>query len=227
LTAMGIPPPLSGMLGNAVGGIATKGLNKVFNLTGGYGKGRRRSVKLIEDHIKSGGRFDHGSPSGLSKWMNRAIGGHEKTPTEANFQKLTEKLGTSKLVASMGIPAPALIALGTGQTSGGAATKMYSSINRSLYGAGGDKYRKALAIPSLAAGGIVNRPTTALIGERGPEAVVPLGDSEMMKEMKEQNKLMREMIKTQKETAQTEIRMDGRVVAETVGQNFYNIGNGL
>ena len=30
-------------------------------------------------------------------------------------------------------------------------------------------------IPSLAQGGIVNRPTLAMIGERGPEAVVPLG----------------------------------------------------
>ncbi len=59
--------------------------------------------------------------------------------------------------------------------------------------AGGDKYRKALAIPSLAAGGIVNRPTTALIGERGPEAVVPLGNSEMMQELKKQNKLLAEM----------------------------------
>ncbi len=191
------------------------------------GKGRRRSVKLIEDHIKSGGRFDHGAPSGLSKWMNQAIGGYEKTPTEANFQKLVEKLGTSRMVSSMGIPAPALIALGTGQTSGGAATKMYSSINTSLYGAGGDKYRKALAIPSLAAGGIVNRPTTALIGERGPEAVVPLGNSEMMQELKKQNKLMAEMIKTQKETAQTEIRMDGRIVSEVVGENFYDISNGM
>ena len=30
-------------------------------------------------------------------------------------------------------------------------------------------------IPSLAAGGIVTKPTLALIGENGPEAVVPLG----------------------------------------------------
>ena len=42
-----------------------------------------------------------------------------------------------------------------------------------------------------------------------------------------QNKLMIEMIKTQKETAKTEIRMDGRVVAETIGQNFYDIGTGM
>ncbi|BFU90168.1 MAG: hypothetical protein NTAFB01_13550 [Nitrospira sp.] len=33
------------------------------------------------------------------------------------------------------------------------------------------------AIPALAAGGIVSRPTLALIGEAGPEAVVPLGRS--------------------------------------------------
>ena len=30
-------------------------------------------------------------------------------------------------------------------------------------------------IPSLAKGGIVNRPTLAMLGESGPEAVIPLG----------------------------------------------------
>jgi len=33
---------------------------------------------------------------------------------------------------------------------------------------------KISAIPALAKGGIVNRPTLAMIGEDGPEAVVPL-----------------------------------------------------
>ena len=37
-------------------------------------------------------------------------------------------------------------------------------------GLGGKQFR----IPELAQGGIVRRPTLALIGERGPEAVVPL-----------------------------------------------------
>ena len=169
LTALGIPPPLSGMVGNMVGGLAQKGLNKLFKLTGGYGKGRRKTLKLIEDHIKTGGRFDYGAPSGLPKAIGQAVGGYEKTPTEANFQKLVEKFGTSKLVASMGIDPPTLIALGMGQMRGEKATKMFSAINKSLYGESGDKYRKALAVkavPSLAAGGIVNRPTTALIGER-------------------------------------------------------------
>jgi hypothetical protein len=37
-----------------------------------------------------------------------------------------------------------------------------------------------MSVPAMAAGGIVNRPTLALIGEAGPEAVVPLrGDSTM------------------------------------------------
>ena len=48
-----------------------------------------------------------------------------------------------------------------------------------------------------------------------------------MQELRKQNKLMAEMIKTQKETSQTEIRLDGRVVSEVVGQNFYDIGNGM
>ena len=228
---MGIPPPLSGMIGNAIGGLATKGLNKVFNITGGYGKGRRKVIKKLESHIKTGGRFDFGSPGGLAKSMGQAVGGYEKTPTEANFNKLVEKLGTSKLVASMGVPAPALIALAQGKMAPAAATKLYSAINTSLYGkAGGDKYRSALSVkaaPSLAAGGIVNRPTTALIGEAGPEAVIPLGNSALMQEMKKQNKLMAEMIKVTKESGKTEIRMDGRLVAETVGQNMYDIGTGL
>ena len=230
LSALGIPPPLSTFAGQMIGGLATKGINKIFKLTGGYGKGRRKALKKIEDHIKSGGRFDHGAPGGLKKAMDQAVGGYEKTPTEANFQKLAEKLGTSKLVASMGVPTPALIALGTGQMANNAKAKMFSTINTSLYGQEGDKYRSALAVkpvPSLAAGGIVTRPTTALIGESGPEAVLPLKDNEMIQELKKQNKLMIEMIKTQKETAKTEIRMDGRVVAETIGQNFYDIGTGM
>jgi hypothetical protein len=35
------------------------------------------------------------------------------------------------------------------------------------------------------------------------------------------------MIQTQKDTGGTEIIMDGRKVAETVGQNMYNIGTGI
>ena len=49
----------------------------------------------------------------------------------------------------------------------------------------------------------------------------------MIKEMKEQNRLMKEMIKTQIETGKTEVRLDGRVIAESTAENFYDIGNGV
>ena len=43
------------------------------------------------------------------------------------------------------------------------------------FGLGFDLPNPMKEIPALAAGGIVNRPTLALIGESGPEAVIPLG----------------------------------------------------
>jgi len=109
----------------------------------------------------------------------------------------------------------------------------FKAINTALYGsAGGDKYMKAMAVPQLANGGIVTKPTTAVVGEAGPEMVIPLteqrqSNDNMIKELKEQNKLMRQMIKTQEETGKTEVRLDGRVIAQSTAENFYDIGNGL
>ena len=128
-----------------------------------------------------------------------------------------------------------MIALGTGKITGPQAMDTYKKMNTALYGsAAGDKYMKAVAQPQvqLASGGIVTRPTTALVGESGPEMVIPLheqrqANENLVKEMKEQNKLMKLMIQTQKDTAGTEIIMDGRKVAETVSNNFYDIGNGI
>ena len=62
--------------------------------------------------------------------------------------------------------------------------------------------------------------------------VIPLHEQKetnatMIKEMKEQNKLMKQMIKTQIETGKTEVRLDGRVIAESTADNFYDIGNGM
>ena len=106
-------------------------------------------------------------------------------------------------------------------------------MNVSLYGdAAGDKYMKAVAMPQLAQGGIVTKPTAAIVGEKGPEMVIPLHEQrntnqEMIKELKEQNKLMNKMIKTQVETGGATVRLDGRVIAESVGENFYDMGNGI
>ena len=180
--------------------------------------------------------FDFGQPAGLSKQMKIAIGGKENAPTEKNYNKLLEKISGSKTLKPLwraNIDPSMLIALHRGGLRGKGAFDAYAAINTALYGsAAGDKYHQAMQVgPQLAEGGIVTRPTQAIIGEKGPEVVIPLTeqrrkDKEMIDEMKKQNKLMMEMIKTQKETGKTEVRLDGRKISETVGENFYDIGSG-
>ena len=53
---------------------------------------------------------------------------------------------------------------------------------------------KAIGIPGLATGGIVNTPTTVNIAEKGPEAVVPLGKKF---DMTETNKILNTIVGTQ------------------------------
>ncbi len=54
------------------------------------------------------------------------------------------------------------------------------------------------AIASFQHGGIVTRPTLAMIGEKGPEAVVPLGKG--------------------MGTANIYIELDGKIIARAIGQ---------
>ena len=61
----------------------------------------------------------------------------------------------------------------------------------------------------------------------GPHFFSKCKNKEMVDELKKQNKLMTDMIKAQKETPAPEIRLDGRKISETVGENFYEIGNGI
>ena len=144
-----------------------------------------------------------------------------------------DKLGGSKLLATAGVSPEVMIALATQKISGKKAYDIYRAMNVSLYGdAAGDKYMKAVAMPQLAQGGIVTKPTAAIVGEKGPEMVIPLHEQrntnqEMIKELKEQNKLMNKMIKTQVETGGATVRLDGRVIAESVGENIYDMGNGI
>lgn len=49
-------------------------------------------------------------------------------------------------------------------------------------------------VPKLAGGGIVNTPTLAMVGEKGPEAVVPLGAQGVNVDMKETNTLLRALL---------------------------------
>jgi len=61
-------------------------------------------------------------------------------------------------------------------------------------GVGTAAYGISKAAPKLAKGGIVNTPTLAMIGERGPEAVVPLGAGGAKVDMKETNQLLRALL---------------------------------
>jgi TP901 family phage tail tape measure protein len=62
----------------------------------------------------------------------------------------------------------------------GALNKIQVSIPRWVPGIGGNTFGinlpkvPSISLPRLAEGGIVTRPTTALIGENGPEAIIPL-----------------------------------------------------
>jgi SLT domain-containing protein len=59
--------------------------------------------------------------------------------------------------------------------------------------------------PALAAGGIVRKPTFALIGESGPEAVVPLGNGEEF---------------GGSQTIITKVYLDRREIAEAVAEEL-------
>ena len=91
----------------------------------------------------------------------------------------------------------------------------------------------------MATGGIVTRPTNAIVGEAGPEAVIPLNtvggyssrDQErdnktMIDELRRSNQQMQMFIK-QIGNARTVLNVDGRQLAETVGQNMYEINTGM
>ena len=237
-----VPPPGLGavigpLLGPMIGQMAGPAIGKLTGMIGGQKKGRKNSLKKLEQHVRSGGLFDFGQPGGLKKQMRIAIGGKENAPTEGHYNKLLDSIGGSQTLKPLwaaGVDPSVLIALTQGGLRGKGAFDAYAAINTALYGsAAGDKYMSAMQVgPQLGVGGIVTRPTRALIGEKGPEAVIPLTeqrkkDADMLAEMKTQNKLMGEMIKAQKESGQTEIRLDGRKISETVGQNFYDIGTGM
>ena len=91
----------------------------------------------------------------------------------------------------------------------------------------------------MAKGGIVTGPTSAIIGEKGPEAVIPLDShggymshqqqddqKNIIGELKKSNQQMQIFIKNMG-SAKTVLNVDGRQLAETVGQNMYDINTGL
>jgi len=61
-------------------------------------------------------------------------------------------------------------------------------------GASAHSIMNSSKVPKLAGGGIVNSPMLAMVGEKGPEAVVPLGAGGAKVDMKETNELLRALL---------------------------------
>jgi hypothetical protein len=98
------------------------------------------------------------------------------------------------------------------------------------------------AMPKLAEGGMVSKPTVALIGEAGPEAVVPLDqiaqespqtsttviesdNSDLKKELQEMKQLMAGLISQIPSIANRPItvELNGNKVGQALGQNAYRM----
>ena len=191
-------------------------------------------MKLLESHARTGGRWDHGQPGGAQDAVMKALsGGRKKHPSEAAFAAMEGAVsGSSVLGGPVGRgggvgPFLALLSGQVGDT--GQENAMYARYNNAFTG-------NPLA---MAKGGVVTRPTNAIIGEAGPEAVIPLNsmndysaidqkkdNKNMIDELRKSNQQMQMFIK-QMGDAKTVLNVDGRQLAETVGQNMYEINTGM
>lgn len=90
---------------------------------------------------------------------------HALQATKSNVNRASDILAQATTFRD--IMKEAAQAMADGLAFGNAAQPVASTGNATQASA-------ALTLPALAAGGIVTRPTLALVGERGPEAVVPL-----------------------------------------------------
>ena len=222
--------PFAGLAGGLIGSFVGKGLGKLFAKKPKYGRYRGRAIKQVEDHIEAEGRFRIGQPAGAEDNFVRAISGKQRDkPSEKHYEKLKSGLLESAVTGRALRPknVDQFIGLLSGQTKGGQADQVRSHFNNLFYGT------------PMAAGGIVTGPTRAVIGEKGPEAVIPLdryggfpsqqqqqNSVDMVSELKTQNQQTALLIKTIRDS-KTVLQVDGRQLAETVGQNMYDINTGL
>ena len=227
----GIGPVIGPVLGPLIGSFAGAKLAKAFGYKPKYGRHRKRALKNLEEHVLTQGLFTHGQPGGVRGQLTKAmLGGKKKHPSDKAQEDLMTALTGSRVLKhgfAAGGSAPELVALLTGQIGNAAQENV-------LY----DKYNQAFYGTPMARGGIVTQPTRALLGERGPEAVIPLGQhggyqsreqqedqKNIIGELKKQNQTMQTFIK---EIANRKIVMnvDGRNLAEAVGEGMQAIGNG-
>jgi len=224
--------PFAPLVGGVIGSLAGGALAKKFGYKPKYKKYRNRALKNLEEHVLTQGQFTHGQPGGIRQQLLKALaGGKKEHPTDKAADKLFTAVGGSEILKPglmSGGSAEELIWLLSGQ-SGNVQEE------NALY----DKYNQAFYGTPMASGGIVTRPTSAIFGERGPEAVIPLGQHggyqsreqqedqrNIIGELKKQNQTMETFIK---EIANRKIVMnvDGRNLAEAVGEGMQRIGNGV
>ena len=227
----GIGPIVGPILGPMIGSFAGAKLAGALGYKPKYKRHRKRALKNLEEHVLTQGLFTHGQPGGVRGQLTKALlGGRKKHPSDKAKENLFTALTGSNVLRhgfAGGGSAPELVALLTGQVGNAAQENaLYDKYNRAFYG-----------VP-MARGGIVTQPTRAVIGERGPEAVIPLGQHggyqsreqqqdqrNIIGELKKQNQTMETFIK---EIANRKIVMnvDGRNLAEAVGEGMQQIGNG-
>jgi len=206
-------PLLGGMIGSSVGKLISGPIGKLTGASDNqYKKYRKKSMKLLKSHVASKLSFEPGLPHGLGKNMQMAITGRYNKPTPGSQAKLKNDL-IKNFPNLNDQEAIGFMNLMLGSESN---PKAYSYFNRDF------GLPEAMA---FAKGGVVNRPTNAVIGEAGPEAVVPLENSELVKEMREIRKATQSLVRIIGD-GKTTINLDGRVLAETTGLNMYKIAQG-
>ena len=223
--------PFAPLAGGLIGSFIGNKLGKWMAYKPKYTKYRERALKNIEEHVLTKGRFMPAQPSGIKTQISKAIsGGKEKHPTDKAMNKMVEAVADSTVLGyglgEPGMGAETLLALLAGQ-AGGEAPALYKRYNKIFYG------------NEMAKGGIVTKPTRAIIGEKGPEAVIPLDQHSgyaSRQQMEDQKNIITELRKQNQQMGmfikkigdgRTVLQVDGRTLAETVGANMYDIGSGL
>jgi hypothetical protein len=236
LTAIpGVGPFIGPILGPMIGSLVGSKLGGWLGYKPKHGKFRRRAMKLMEAHARTGGEWDHGQPGGIQNLIMKSLaGGKMKHPSPEAMQKLQTAIKDSQVLGKpvrRGGGVEPFIALLSGQVgNAGQENAMYRRYNNAFTGN---------PLVAMAKGGIVTGPTQAVIGEAGPEAVIPLDrhdgypsrqqqedQKNIVTELRKQNQQMGMFIKNMG-NAKTVLQVDGRQLAETVGSSMYDMNQGV
>ena len=225
--------PFAPLAGGLIGSFVGNKLGGMLAYKPDYKGARSRAIKNLEQHVMTKGKFMHGAPPGISSQITQAIAGKGgKYPSEKAMKNLVSEVSNNPVLAygfGPDTPATLLLSLLSGNLDNTAEeTQAYAKFNRAFYGA-----------TPMAKGGIVTKPTNAIVGEAGPEAVIPLDQhsgyasrqqmqdqKDIIGELRKQNQQMGMFIKNMGD-AKTVLQVDGRQLAETVGQNMYDINTGM